>query len=203
MKVVLKQSVPKVGKVGEVVTVKDGFARNFLFPRRMAVVADKSQLQVLARRNAKADSLLAETQADAEKIREKIHGKVLRIESKVGKETGKLFGAVTSQDIADAIAKELGVTLEKKAVLLNHPIKRLGTHTIEIDVHRKVAIQVQVQVFDPEVEAAEAEAAKLAASREGKAPAPKAEEAATAEAAADPEAEPPSEPGDEPVPVEA
>lgn len=183
MKVVLKQSVPKVGKEGQVVTVKDGFARNFLFPRRMAVVADKAQLNVLARRNAKLDSALAETKAAAEAIKEKLDGKTVRIESKVGKETGKLFGAVTSQDIADAVEKELGVKLEKRTVLLNHPIKRLGNHAVEVDVHRQVDIRMTVQVFDPEVEAAEAEAAALAAQRKGQeTPAPEAPAEEPAEA---------------------
>jgi large subunit ribosomal protein L9 len=196
MKVVLKQSVPKVGKEGQVVTVKDGYARNFLFPRRLAVVADKAQLDVLARRNAKLESALADTKASAEAIKEKLDGKTIRIESKVGKETGKLFGAVTSQDIADAVAQELGVTLEKRSVLLNHPIKRLGSHPVEIDVHRQVDIRLTVQVFDPEVEAAEAEAAALAAKKED-------ESAASPRAVAkepEEEAEAPGEP--EPATVE-
>ncbi len=151
MKVILKQSVPKVGKEGQVVNVKDGYARNFLFPRGIAIVADKSQLQVLARKNAKADAKLAETRADAEAMKEKLHGQVLEIEGHVGKDTGKLFGAITSQDIADAISKKFGVNLEKKVVLLAQPIKQLGNHTVDIDVHRQVDIRVTVRVFDPEL----------------------------------------------------
>lgn len=201
MKVVLKQSVPKVGKEGQVVTVKDGYARNFLFPRRLAVVADKAQLNVLARRNAKLESALADTKAAAEGVKAKLDGKTIRIESKVGKETGKLFGAVTSQDIADAVAKELGVTLDKRAVLLNHPIKRLGTHAVEIDVHRLVDIRLSVQVFDPEVEAAEAEAAALAAQRAAEA-APPPRDVAEPEPEAEPEAEPEPPADPEPAAVE-
>lgn len=150
MKVILKQTVPKVGKEGSVVTVKDGFARNFLFPRGMAVLADKTQMHVLEKRNAKVAAQLAETKADADALREKIHGADVRIEGKVGKETGKLFGAITSQDIADAIKSQLGVTLEKKQIGILQPIKRLGTHNVEIDAHRQVDIKIHVHVFDPE-----------------------------------------------------
>ena len=159
MKVILKQSVPKVGKEGQVVVVKDGFARNFLFPRKMAIVADKNQLGVLARRNAKIEAELAGTKAAAEVIREKLHSQVLQIEGHVGKDTGKLFGAVTSQDIADAIKQKFGVDLEKRVVLLAQPIKQLGNHTVDIDVHRQVDIRMTVRVFDPEMVA---EAAKKA-----------------------------------------
>lgn len=153
MKVILKQSVPKVGKEGQVVNVKDGYARNFLFPRGIAIVADKNQMTALARRNAKAEAKLAETKADAEALREKLHGQVLMIEGHVGKDTGKLFGAVTSQDIADSIKKNFGVDLEKKVVLLAQPIKQLGNHAVDIDVHRQVDIRMTVRVFDPELKA--------------------------------------------------
>lgn len=172
MKVILKQSVPKVGKEGQVVTVKGGYARNFLFPRGMAVVADKKQMGVLTRRNAKVEAALASTKADAEALREKLHGKVVNIEGHVGKETGKLFGAVTNQDIADAIKAQYGVDLEKRVVLLSHAIKQLGNHSVDIDVHRQVDIRMSVRVFDPELVAA---AARAAASV--KPAAPKAEEA--------------------------
>lgn len=191
MRIVLKQSVPKLGKEGQVVNVKPGYARNFLFPRRMAVPADKAQLEVVARRMSKLEGQMAETEAAAVKIKEKLDGKTVRYESKVGKETGKLFGAVTDQNIVDQIEKDLGVKLEKKSILLNHPLKRLGTHIVEIDVHHNVDIKVMVQVFDPEVEAAEAEAERLAKAQKGEAPdvVAAATEEPVAETAAEPEAD--------------
>lgn len=151
MKVILKQSVPKVGKEGQVVVVKDGYARNFLFPRGIAIIADKNQLTALARRNAKAEAKLAETKADAEAIKEKLHGQVLEIKGHVGKDTGKLFGAITSQDIADGIKAKFGLDLEKRVVLLAQPIKQLGNHTVDVDVHRQVDIRMVVRVYDPEL----------------------------------------------------
>jgi large subunit ribosomal protein L9 len=149
MKVILKQAVPKLGKEGQVVTVKDGYARNFLFPQSMAVIADKKQLQVLERQHAKVAAELEATKANAEALRERIHGKSIQFQTKAGAD-GRLFGAVTSQDIADLIKSELGETVEKKNVLLLRPIKRLGRYDIELNVHRNVNIELKLSVFDPE-----------------------------------------------------
>ncbi len=150
MKVILKQAVPKLGKEGQVVNVKDGYARNFLFPHGMAVVADKTQVEVLARRNAKIAAALADTKAAAEATKTKIDGKVVKIGQKVGRDGTRLFGAVTSQDVADAVKQQLGVEVEKKAVLLVQPIRRLGKHDVELDIHRQVVMHIQVNVFDIE-----------------------------------------------------
>lgn len=170
MKVILKQSVPKLGKEGQVVNVKDGYARNFLFPQGMAIVADKTQLTVLERRNAKIASQLSETKAQAEALKGEIDGKELNIEAQVGADSSRLFGAITAQDIADAIKKQLGKDFDKKQILLAMPIKQLGRYNVEIDAHRQVDIKVVVNVFDPsapevvvEEEAAAEEAAPEAA----------------------------------------
>lgn len=149
MKVILRTAVPKVGKAGQVVSVKPGFARNYLFPQGMAVVADKGQMKALDARNARISAKLAETKSAAEAMAAQLNGKTLRIEGKVGAEQGKLFGAITSQDIADAIAKEFGQTVEKKDVALLQPIKRTGKYPIEVDIHRDVPIHMTVVVFDP------------------------------------------------------
>lgn len=164
MKVILLQAVPKLGKEGHVVNVKPGYARNYLFPQGMATVADKRQLQVLDRRNAKMAAELAETKSDAEKLREEIHGKTLEIQVKAGKDSDKLFGAVTSEQIADALKDQLGQSVERKQVLLIAPIKRLGTYGVEINAHRDVDIEVKVHVFDPEhVEEEKAKEAEVTA----------------------------------------
>ncbi len=150
MKVILKQAVPKLGKEGQVVNVKDGFARNYLFPQGMAIVADKAQLKVQERRDAKVTAQLADTKAAAEVVKAKLDGAIVKIPAKVGKDSAKLFGAITSQDIADAIKAQLGETMEKKAVLLLQPIKQLGRYSIELDIHRQVDIKIVVSVFDAE-----------------------------------------------------
>lgn len=150
MKVILKQAVAKLGKQGQVVTVKDGYARNFLFPNGMAILADKTQLEVLARRQAKVAAEHAATKAAAEATRDAHQGKTIKIAAKVGRDSGKLFGAITSQDIADAIKAQLGLAVEKRAVLLPQPIKRLGRHDLELDIHPLVDMKLHLNVYDAE-----------------------------------------------------
>jgi len=150
MKVILNQTVPKVGKAGQVVTVAGGFARNYLFPRGLAVVADRGQLKALEARRKRVDARLAETKSDADTVKDQLHGKSVRIEAKAGRENTKLFGAITAEKVAEAIKEQLGVIVEKKQVGVLEPIKRLGSYAIEIDLHRDVDATVTVEVFDPE-----------------------------------------------------
>lgn len=159
MKIILKQTVPNVGKAGQVVKVKDGFARNFLFPQGMATVADRSQLKVLEAKNKKVEAQLAATKSGAKEVAEKLDGKRLRIEVKAGA-GHKLFGAVTSQDIADCIKANLGVEVDKKVVGILQPIKQLGHYSIEIDLHRFVDCKIHVDVVDPILEETERKAAE-------------------------------------------
>lgn len=148
MKVVLNQTLPKVGKAGQVVNVADGFARNFLFPRGMATLADKAMVAQLARQDAKTAAEAEKTRGAAEKDSEKLQGKTITIKGKTAKGSVKLFGAITSADIADAIKEQLGVTLDKKSVPLLHPIKRIGTHEILIDLHRDVDAKITLALTD-------------------------------------------------------
>lgn len=156
MKVILNTTVPKLGKEGQIVTVADGYARNYLFPRGLAIVAEKNQIIALERRQARMAAKIAEGAASAEALKSDLDGKTVRIPAKVGKVSTKLFGAITAQDIADAIKSQLGKDLDRKKIALIEPIKRLGNHQIHIDLHRDVDAFVTVEVFDPEavVEAA-------------------------------------------------
>lgn len=152
MKVILNQTVPKVGKEGTVVTVADGYARNYLFPRGLAIVADRNQIKSLERRQARVAEKTAGLKSAAEALKDELHGKSVRIEGKVGKDSGKLFGAITSQDVIDAIKSQLGKSIDKKQVALIEPIKRLGIHHVELDLHPQVDATVKVEVFDPAAE---------------------------------------------------
>jgi large subunit ribosomal protein L9 len=163
LKVILTQTVPKVGKEGTVVNVADGFARNFLFPRGLAIYADKTQIAVLERRRAKMAASEAEGVTAAQALKDQLDGKSIRIEGKVGKDTGKLFGAITSQDVADAIKAQLGQDIEKKRIALVEPIKRLGRHPVQLDLHREVDAIVTVDVFDPSAPVEEAPASEAPA----------------------------------------
>lgn len=149
MKVILTQTVPKVGKQGTVTNVADGFARNYLFPRGLAILADKKQLEALEKKNARVAAKTAGLKADAETLREKINGATVRIPGQVGAAQGKLFGAITNADVVEAIKSQLGVTLDRKQVALIEPIKRLGTFPVELDLHRDVDAHISVVVFDP------------------------------------------------------
>jgi large subunit ribosomal protein L9 len=149
MKVILNQTVPKVGKEGTIVSVADGYARNYLFPRGLAILAEKNQVRALERRQAKVAEATAGQKAAAEAVKGELHGKTVRLEGKVGKDSAKLFGAITSQDVIDAIKSQLGHTVDKKQVALIEPIKRLGVHDVELDLHPQVDAIVKVEVYDP------------------------------------------------------
>lgn len=150
MKVVLTQTVPKVGKQGQVVNVAPGFARNFLFNKGLATVADKAMLATLARADAKRATEVEKTKGSAETMAESLAGKTVTLVGKTAKGSAKLFGAITSQDIADAIKAQLGVDLDKRNVPLLHPIKRIGIHDITLDLHRHVDAHIKLAITDEE-----------------------------------------------------
>jgi large subunit ribosomal protein L9 len=167
MKVILQQDIPKVGKGGDIVTVADGYARNYLFPRKYAVAASGGALKEHAARveheKSRSASLLQGAQADGAKI----EGKTITILSKVGS-ANKLYGSITAQDIADTIARESGVKVDKRRVGLADPIKTLGEYNIPVRLHNEVNVTLKVVVTTEEELArqkvlAEAAAAKAAA----------------------------------------
>lgn len=149
MKVILNQTVPKLGKEGQVVTVANGYARNFLFPRGLAIVADRNQLAALEKRKARMAAKLADSAAAAKALGDKLESQTVKIEGKVGRDAGKLFGAITAQDVADAIKSQLGADIERKRIGLVNPIKRLGSYDLVLDLHPDVDAKVSVVVFDP------------------------------------------------------
>ncbi len=148
MKVILNKTVPKVGKEGTVVNVADGYARNYLFPRGLAIVAEKNQLAALERKNAHLAAKTAGQKTAAQGVAAELKGKTIRIAGEVGGQ-GKLFGAITSERIATEIASQLGQTVDRKAIALHDPIRKLGTYPIELDLHREVSATITLVVFDP------------------------------------------------------
>ena len=147
MKVILNQTVPKVGKQGTIVTVADGYARNYLFPRGLAILAEKNQVKALENRNARIAEKTAGEKVSAEALREKLNGQSVTINAQMGQ--GKMFGAITSQNVADAIKSQLGFDIERKKIALIEPIKLLGSYSVEIDLHHSVDAIVTVNVVDP------------------------------------------------------
>jgi large subunit ribosomal protein L9 len=210
MKVILTETVPKVGKKGHVVKVANGYARNYLFPRGLAIIADRKQIAVLEKRRENLSRLDASSLDDAQLLGEKLTGALVSIEGKAGHGTPKLFGAITSQNIVDAIKSQLGVSLERKQVALHDPIKRLGDHAVHLDLHREVDAAITVRVFDPsfvleEPASEEPQAAEPEPAVEPESPAtpPKKRSSKDAKAEAQVEAEASSAPEPEPEPVEA
>jgi large subunit ribosomal protein L9 len=148
MKVILRQTLPKVGKQGQEVNVADGFARNFLFPRGLATIADKSSRARLERERAKLADEHQKTLDSATAIKGAVDGKTVRIIAKTGRASAKLFGAVTDELIVEGIQQTLGVTIDRKQVALMHPIKRLGIYDVMLDLHPQVDATIKLEVAD-------------------------------------------------------
>lgn len=150
MKVILEQTVHKLGKAGQVVSVADGFARNFLFPKKLARVADKAGLARLDRAGEKVAAELEKTKDAAVKSADKIGGITIRLTGQTAKGATKLFGAITSADIAEALKSETGVEVDRRSIALLHPIKRLGVYDIMVDLHRDADATIKVEVANEE-----------------------------------------------------
>lgn len=144
MKVILRQDYSNLGKVGDVVEVKSGYARNFLIPRRIAYIATPGNLRALE--EDKKQQLLREKKSVrlAQKLGAELEKVSLTIPMKVG-EDEKLFGSVTSQMVADAL-KEKGFTVDKRVIEIEEPIKALGIYTVSVRLHAEVTSKLKVWV---------------------------------------------------------
>ena len=145
MQVILLKDVKGQGKAGQVVKVSDGYARNMLFPRKLAMEATPANMKVLEREREKIEAQRAIDKQVAEEIKAKIEAKTVRIVSKAG-ENGRLFGAVTSKDIAEAIQKEFLVELDKKKIDLDAPIKQTGITEVTLKLFPGVQAKCKVDV---------------------------------------------------------
>ena len=145
MKVILKQDIKGVGKKDQIINADDGYARNFLFPRGLAVPADTGNLNNLAAKN-KAEAAKKERNLEnSKKLAEELKSKVLTIQVKAGS-NGKLFGGVTSKEISEALKNQLNVDIDKKKVVLNEVIKQEGVFTVDLKLQEGVNAKVKVHV---------------------------------------------------------
>ncbi len=147
MKVILQQDIPKIGKEGEIITVADGYARNYLFPRKLAVLAEGGVLKNLQMRQALEERRSEKIKSDADQAASQLTGKTVTVPAKAGA-NDRLYGSITAQDIADAIKTSLGVAVDKRKVQLIDPIKAMGTYTIPVKLHRDVSVPVTVEVVN-------------------------------------------------------
>ncbi len=144
MKVFLKEDVKNLGKMGDVVNVSEGYARNFLLPKKFAVEANTKNLKEFEHNKRVIAEKAARIREASKAAADKLSALTLKIKAKAGEED-KLFGSVTTMDIAEAFKAE-GFEIDKKKIVLAEPIKRLGEYTVEVKVHSEVNATVKVQV---------------------------------------------------------
>jgi large subunit ribosomal protein L9 len=150
MKVILTDEIRGLGTRGDIVTVKDGYARNFLIPKKLAREATSGNLKAVEQEKKKWALLANQEKEAAQKAADAVKGIKVTIQKRVG-DTGQLFGSVTANEIADALEAK-GVQVEKRRIELDHPIKSLGTHDVEVRLHRDVTAHLQVEVVPLGVE---------------------------------------------------
>lgn len=145
MKIILKQDHEKLGKTGEVVNVKDGFAMNYLIPNRVAMKANRSNMKVLDEIKKQQSKKLDKEIAEAQKLAGELSGVQLEIKAKAADDI-KLFGSVTNGTIAEALIHK-GFTIDKKNILLAEPIKEIGIRMVDIKLAGNVTAQISVSVI--------------------------------------------------------
>ena len=145
MEVILKKDVKGTGKEGEVVKVSDGFARNKLIPGGLAVEATEANKRAIAREKAKAAEKFAQDTEAAEKLAKKLTSAPVVVKTKVG-DNGKLFGSITSMDIAQAVSEQLGTEIDKKKIVLDKPIKETGTTEVGVKLFQDITAKVKVRI---------------------------------------------------------
>ncbi len=148
MQVILKEDIHNLGYKGDVVNVRKGYGRNYLIPQQKAVIASESALKMLAEDNRQRAHKLAKIKADAEAFAARINGVSLTIATKAS-ETGKVFGSVTTVQIADAL-NEKGLEVDRKTIALKEPIKELGTYKLAVKLHKEVTAEIEVVVVAEE-----------------------------------------------------
>ena len=162
MKVILLTELRGKGGEGDIVDVAQGYADNYLFPNRMALEATPGNIKQLEERRHNIEKREEKRIADAQAARETLEGKTIKVDARVGEE-GQLFGSVTTQMIADALAEQLEITVDRRRVERSANIKTAGIHEVTINLYREISANIFVQVGDDEVIDALAEANAVAA----------------------------------------
>ncbi|MDH4178951.1 MAG: 50S ribosomal protein L9 [Armatimonadota bacterium] len=150
MKVILMEEVRGVGEAGSVTTVADGYARNFLLPRKLAIEATKSSLKNLEQHRGTIRRKQATETSSASALAEQLSQITLRLTAKAG-EAGRLFGSITHNMVAEALAAQHGMTIDRRAISFPHPIKTLGPHEAQVHLHKEIETALRIEV-EPEAE---------------------------------------------------
>ncbi len=155
MEVILKETIDTLGREGEIVKVKDGYGRNYLLPQKKAVAATPANISVFEKNQAEIQARLKEESKAAESLVKKLAGTTLSIAMLTGSEE-RIFGSVTSSDIASKLLEDTNVGIDKKCILLQEPIKELGANTVTVKVGFQTTVDITVDVV-PLVDTEEAE----------------------------------------------
>jgi large subunit ribosomal protein L9 len=144
MEVILTEDVPKLGKMGDVVKVREGYGRNFLIPQKKAIISSSKNLKAIEAQKKSIAAKVAKLREGAEGLAKRLEGLVLTVEKEVG-EKDRLFGSVTNIELADALAKQ-GIEIDRHKIVLESPIKTAGEHEVEIKLHGDVKSIIKVVV---------------------------------------------------------
>lgn len=145
MQIILLEDVKNVGKKGELVKVNDGYARNFILPKKLGMEANARNMNDLKLKKANDERIAAEQLAEAKELAKKLEDLKITVSVKIG-EGGKTFGSVSSKEIAQAAKEQLALELDKKKMQLSEPIKTVGTHMVPIKLHPQVTASLKVVV---------------------------------------------------------
>ena len=145
MKVILQQDVKALGKKGQVVEVSDGYARNFLLPKKLGLVADNKNLNELKLQNQNAAKVAAEKLQEAEALKAQLEEKTVVVSIRAGKE-GRTFGSVSSKEIQEELRRQTGIEIDKKKIEIPDPIKSLGGYVVNVKLHKDVTAKLHVTV---------------------------------------------------------
>ena len=146
MKVILTQDIKGVGKKDEVINANDGYARNFLLPRKLAVEANTANMSQLKGRQDSANFKKEQEKEEASAIKEKLSKIMLKINVKAG-ENGKIFGSITAKEIATELQKQYKIEVDKKKILLKEPIKEIGTFIIDIKLYEGIIGKLKIDII--------------------------------------------------------
>ncbi len=147
MKVILQQDVRDHGKKGQMVEVSDGYARNFLFPRKLAIPATADNINTMKQREKARLKQIEEEKAAAAATAEKLQGCVVKVSAKAG-DNGKLFGSVTAKEISDALESQYGITVEKNRIVIAEPIKSFGTYEVKCKLGYEISGVINVVISE-------------------------------------------------------
>lgn len=147
MKVILTQDVKAQGKKGQLIDVSDGYAKNFLLPKGLAIVAGAKEMNEMKNRESAEKFRIETEKKEAQMLAEKLNGVVVKVMATAGAE-GKLYGSVTSMEIADILSKEHGINIDKRKIVMGDPIKAFGSYTFDVKLYAEVTGKLNVIVTE-------------------------------------------------------